>query len=1017
VGSLSSSECEPLALSELLGLCAEEDDGGGYGEGAEALARWDRLSLGYTHQKGEEFLRQDICERHYASVDSNVDSNVNANVKANVDANVNANVKANVDANVNANYVNANVNVSAHAYAAAAHRCPAGLDDVLVCAPAEGIWLAMHAMLSPGDHVVCVSPAYQSLFQIAESMGCTVTPWEAELVETTSGGNSNADPTSVLSSSFFRFSVARLRQLVRPGQTKAVIVQFPHNPTGALPTSAEFAHILEICDAAGARCFSDEMYRGLEHDADVRDDGASTTTAAAAAAATPPLPPAAFAASSSSTRHVSLGGLSKTLGLPGLRIGWLATQDQDLMARMEELRDYTTICSSAPSEALASMALRRERRILSANRARVAENLRAVREFVQGSGDDPAGPTGGALEWCEPRGGTFCFPRLRQDLGPRSATEFSRFMLEEANGFGIMLLPSSTFLGCPGDDRLRITYGRDETRAQLERWRTGLSLPPGDARSLGLAKHHQHQHHTVRPQRQSFERWHTHGGSVRAFCTATAATATTAATTASTTTALFNANAKTTDSAGTKAAVTDAPGHRLVLGIETSCDDTGVAVVDYPSGRIVFEALASQYATHASFQGVVPRLAMRDHELNLPVLLGQAEDALSEFGGFSALGGVAATRGPGLAMCLRVGLKAGRDLAHVHGLPFVGVNHLEAHVLVPRLPGGGRAAVASVAAAELPISPKEEEDKEHDEDGEEITETSTATVNSSTDVAGSGTGSLEYPFLVLLVSGGHCMLLLTRGVGDHVRLGSTLDDSLGEAYDKVARMLGLGFGTAQDGGGGGAALERLARGGDETRVPFPIPLQRRRDDCDFSFSGLKTAVVRVCDKMGLLEADGAAGGATNSSFGKKLKDISIEGNAVDGAAGGGISKADIAASFQRSARKHLQQRLGYALARCRNGSHDDNDDDDDDDAALPYPNAVVITGGVAANQYLREHLRSTVQSFDPEMEVVFPPPRLCTDNGVMVAWAGQERIECGMLDDATPPEDGKEDFRARWPLG
>ena len=149
VGSLSSSECEPLALPQLVAMCRDDRGGEDNGEGAEALARWERLSLGYTHQKGEEFLREDICARHYAR------SNLNL----------------------------------------------ASLDDVLVCAPSEGIWLAMHAMLSPGDHVVCVSPAYQSLFQIAESMGCDVTPWEAELIQagnqgTATMGDLRSPPTA-----------------------------------------------------------------------------------------------------------------------------------------------------------------------------------------------------------------------------------------------------------------------------------------------------------------------------------------------------------------------------------------------------------------------------------------------------------------------------------------------------------------------------------------------------------------------------------------------------------------------------------------------------------------------------------------------------------------------------------------------------------------------------------------------------------------------------------------------------
>ena len=305
-----------LALPQLVAMCRDDRGGEDNGEGAEALARWERLSLGYTHQKGEEFLREDICARHYAR------SNLNL----------------------------------------------ASLDDVLVCAPSEGIWLAMHAMLSPGDHVVCVSPAYQSLFQIAESMGCDVTPWEAELIQAGNQGTATmGDLRSPPTASYFHFDVDRLRELVRPGRTKAVIVQFPQ---------AEPYPLLLISGRSGIAT------RPGHGASATKRTGVRTLPMVPTAALE--LPPAAFASgtletSAAPSRHVSLGGLSKTLGLPGLRIGWLATQDRALMARMEELRDYTTICSSAPSEALASMALRCEGRILSAIRERVAKNLRKVK--------------------------------------------------------------------------------------------------------------------------------------------------------------------------------------------------------------------------------------------------------------------------------------------------------------------------------------------------------------------------------------------------------------------------------------------------------------------------------------------------------------------------------------------------------------------------------------------------------------------------------------------------------------
>jgi N6-L-threonylcarbamoyladenine synthase len=456
----------------------------------------------------------------------------------------------------------------------------------------------------------------------------------------------------------------------------------------------------------------------------------------------------------------------------------------------------------------------------------------------------------------------------------------------------------------------------------------------------------------------------------------------------------------------------------LILGIETSCDDTGVAIVD-STGHIVFEALSSQDATHLTYGGIVPKLAKRDHEINLPRLLDQAETAI---GSFDHLDGIAATAGPGLALCLRVGYRAGRELAHHRNLPFVAVNHLEAHVLVPRL--------------------------EH---------------------------TLEFPFLALLVSGGHCMLLLTRGVNDHVRLGTTHDDSLGEAYDKVARMLDLDMK-----GGGGAALERLALEGDEDSIPFPTPL-RRRKDCMFSFSGLKTAVYLACQKLsakGGVGGEGEGEGEGRSSdranvekklqlnqeqmeenlnrlqvwkekknsgpkklqkkealaFWKKINDEyksyklqkkylldknkkyhqQMEEITARQVGMNRQDRANVAASFQKAARLHLQQRLKYALEWC--------DEQVDQGTLACAPTSVVVTGGVASNQYLRDHLSAVVDERNESnatcsTEICFPPLRLCTDNGVMVAWTGHERMAVGLLDDATPPLDGMEDFKTRWPLG
>ena len=372
---------------------------------------------------------------------------------------------------------------------------------------------------------------------------------------------------------------------------------------------------------------------------------------------------------------------------------------------------------------------------------------------------------------------------------------------------------------------------------------------------------------------------------------------------------------------------------QLVLGVETSCDDTGVAVVD-DAGNVVFEALASQWDTHSPFSGIVPKLARREHELNLPPLLEAAE---AHIGGFENLSAVAVTAGPGLALCLKVGFTSAREIARNRNLDFLAVNHLEAHALVARLPS---------------------------------LETAAAT---------------EFPFLVLLVSGGHCMLVLCHDVGKYERLGSTLDDSLGEAYDKVARLLGLGFGEKSDRGGGGAALERLARDGDEFSLQLPIPM-RQRHDCNFSFSGLKTSVLFSCKKLGYL-----------GEYDDLRSEVRIASDEVSHA---GISRADIAASFQRTACLHLEQRLTYAVRLCRQKVGD-------------RLKTVVVTGGVAANAYVRSHLSGAIENMG--LHAAYPPSSLCTDNGVMIAWTGQERLTRGLVDSTEPPPEGP-DFRARWPL-
>jgi aspartate/methionine/tyrosine aminotransferase len=281
--------------------------------------------------------------------------------------------------------------------------------DILVAAPEEAVFLAMNALLEPGDHVICTFPGYQSLYQLALSIGCRVTFWEP------SGGEG------------WRFDPAWLEKNLRP-DTKLVVWNFPHNPTGALPTAADFARMIAAASAAGAWVFSDEMYRLLEPSADLR------------------LP----AAVDRYERAVSLSGMSKAFGLAGLRIGWVATHDAELLERMKALKDYTTICSSAPSELLALMALRSRDAIVAAHRERVRQNIRAAGEFF---GRHPS-----RFSWVPPRAGTVCLPRLQpQSWGLTGAEEFCERVLHDA---GVLLLPSTVY--GYGNDHFRLGLGRED---------------------------------------------------------------------------------------------------------------------------------------------------------------------------------------------------------------------------------------------------------------------------------------------------------------------------------------------------------------------------------------------------------------------------------------------------------------------------------------------------------------------------------------------------------------------------
>lgn len=340
-------------------------------------------------------------------------------------------------------------------------------------------------------------------------------------------------------------------------------------------------------------------------------------------------------------------------------------------------------------------------------------------------------------------------------------------------------------------------------------------------------------------------------------------------------------------------------GRGPVLGIETSCDETAAAVLD-AEGRVLAEALLSQ-TDHAAYGGIVPEIAARAHLAALPMLVARVmREAGLDFG---QLAGVAATSGPGLIGGLIVGSGFAKGIALAQGLPFVAVNHLEAHALTARLPG---------------LLP----------DG------------------------APFPYLLLLLSGGHCQCVAVERVGRYRRLGGTVDDAVGEAFDKVAKLLGLGW-------PGGPALERLAADGDAGRFDLPRPL-KGRPGCDFSFSGLKTAVAHLVARYppGPLPAQDAA---------------------------------DIAASFQAAVAEVLADRAGHAMQMVSG-----------------QESLLVVAGGVAANATLRTGLQAAAEAHG--FRFVAPPLRLCSDNAVMVAWAGIERLRLGWTDSLAHAP------RPRWPL-
>jgi N6-L-threonylcarbamoyladenine synthase len=340
-----------------------------------------------------------------------------------------------------------------------------------------------------------------------------------------------------------------------------------------------------------------------------------------------------------------------------------------------------------------------------------------------------------------------------------------------------------------------------------------------------------------------------------------------------------------------------------ILGIETSCDETAAAVVrrhDDGRGEIMSNVVLSQIADHAPYGGVVPEIAARVHVKHLDRLVAQA---MKESGvSYGALDGVAATAGPGLLGGVIIGLTTAKAIAMAHDKPLLAVNHLEGHALTPRL-----------------------------------------------------LGPCAFPYLLLLISGGHTQFQLVEGVGRYRRIGTTIDDALGEAFDKVAKLLGLGY-------PGGPQVEVLAKTGNGKRFDFPRPLKGRKD-CNFSFSGLKTAVRETVHKIGTPSA----------------QDV-----------------ADVCASFEAAVAETLQDRLKMALEVFRDAYPD---------VVAP---ALIVAGGVAANATLKSVLTSTCAANG--FALIVPPHYLCTDNAAMIAWAGAERLALGLVDGLDVAA------RARWPL-
>lgn len=364
-----------------------------------------------------------------------------------------------------------------------------------------------------------------------------------------------------------------------------------------------------------------------------------------------------------------------------------------------------------------------------------------------------------------------------------------------------------------------------------------------------------------------------------------------------------------------------------ILGIETSCDETSIAIISASnnktkkttdptenySAKLLAHQIYSQIKEHQPYGGVVPEIAARSH---LEIIDHLTLKALQEAGlGFADLSAVAATTGPGLIGGVIIGTMAGKTIASSCNIPFISVNHLEAHALSGRM------------AAKL------------------------------------RNNHLPFPFLLLLVSGGHSMIILAHNIAQYEVLGKTIDDSAGEAFDKVARMLGLGY-------PGGPAVERAAHNGQPDSYQLPLPRSQHKKDADFSFSGLKTAVRNLIAKESTQE---------NTQHNNHLPQTTI---------------ANICASFQEVVANSLYQRLDYATAQAKQ--------------RYPQLSHIVIAGGVAANKSIGTKIKKLSEQY--QLQLIIPESKFCTDNGAMIAWTGLEYFARNISHPlSTEP-------KARWPL-